>query len=141
MKQYRGFIWVALIIVALIAIKVLFLKSTTGPSGSGGKSQSVQSVNAIVVKPQVLNNVAILTGSLEANESVSLQPQSGGMITGLYFKEGDFVHKGDLLVKINDADLKAQLQKEEAALEVAQSNLDREDKLYKLSAVSEDDYN
>jgi len=141
MKQYRGFIWVAIIIVALIAIKVLFLKSTTGPATGGAKGQQVQAVNAVVIKPQVMNNVAILSGSLQANESVNLQPQVGGMITALSFKEGDFVHKGDLLVKINDADLKAQLQKEEAALDVAQSNMDRVEKLYKLNSVSEDDYN
>jgi membrane fusion protein (multidrug efflux system) len=63
------------------------------------------------------------------------------MITGLYFKEGDFVRKGTLLVSINDASLQAQLKKQKATLEVAQSNMTRVDQLYKLAAVSEDDYN
>jgi membrane fusion protein (multidrug efflux system) len=98
-------------------------------------------VNALVLKPQVLNNVALVSGSLQANESVTLQPQVSGMITGLYFKEGDFVKKGMLLVKINDANLRAQLQKQQATLEVAQSNFTRVERLYKLSAISEDDYN
>ena len=141
MKRYRGFIWVAIIIIALIAVKVLFLESSSAPAGNTQKKPNAQTVNAIIVKPQVLNNVAMVTGSLEANESVDLQPQISGMITGLHFKEGDAVRQGDLLVKINDASLKASLQKEQAALDVAQSNLERVDKLYKLSSVSEDDYN
>jgi membrane fusion protein (multidrug efflux system) len=140
MKRFRGFIWVVLIIVALVLLKVFFLRNTS-TGDTAVKKTNVQSVNALVIKPQVLNNVALVSGSLQANESADLQPQISGMITGLYFKEGDFVHKGALLVKINDANLQAQLQKQQASLDVAQSNLTRIEKLYKLSAVSEDDYN
>src|SRR5262245_40154044 len=121
MKQYRGFIWVALVIIALIGVKFLFLRGTSSPPANAAHKSSVQVVNAIVVKPQKLNSLALVSGSLEANESVDLQPQVSGMITSLNFKEGDAVHKGDLLVKINDADLKAQLQKQEATLDVANS--------------------
>lgn len=141
MKRFRGLIWVVLIVVALILVKVLFLKNTSNGSDTTVKKPNVQAVNGLVIKPQVLNNVALVSGSLQANESADLQPQISGMITGLYFKEGDFVHKGALLVKINDANLQAQLQKQQASLDVAQSNLTRIEKLYKLSAVSEDDYN
>ena len=141
MKRFRGLIWVVLIVVALILIKVFFLKNTSNGSDTAVTKPNVQAVNALVIKPQVLNNVALVSGSLQANESADLQPQISGMITGLYFKEGDFVHKGALLVKINDANLQAQLQKQQASLDVAQSNLIRIEKLYKLSAVSEDDYN
>ncbi|HYV91743.1 MAG TPA: efflux RND transporter periplasmic adaptor subunit [Chitinophagales bacterium] len=141
MKSFRGFIWVIIIIVALVLFKIFFLKNNSNGSAVAPKKTSTPAVNAMVIKPQTLNNVAQVTGSLQANEFVNLQPQVSGMITGLYFKEGDFVKKGTLLVKINDANLQAQLQKQQAALEVAKSNLAREEKLYKLSAVSESDYN
>jgi len=141
MKQFRGYIWVGLIVIGLILVKVLFLKNPTESRDTSQRKTSAPSVDAVVIKPQVLNNIAIVSGSLLANESASLQPQVGGMITGLYFKEGDFVHQGDLLVRINDASLQAQLKKQNAALEVAQSNMSRVEQLYKLAAVSEDDYN
>ncbi|MBA3649693.1 MAG: efflux RND transporter periplasmic adaptor subunit [Chitinophagales bacterium] len=141
MKRYRGLIWVVAIIIGLVLIKVLFLKSTTTDPASGPKKSAVQAVDALVVRPQVMNNIALVSGSLEANESVNLQPQLNGMITGIYFKEGDIVHKGDLLVKLNNANLQATLEKQKATLEVAQNNLAREEQLYKLNAVNEDEYN
>ena|ERR1043165_4795650 len=141
MKRLRGFFWVIIIIAVLILFKIFFLKNNLNGSAVAPKKPNVPAVNASVIKPQVLNNVALVTGSLQANEFVNLQPQVNGMITGLFFKEGNFVKKGTMLVKINDANLQAQLQKQQAALEVAKSNLDREEKLYKLNAVSESDYN
>lgn len=141
MRRFRGYIWVALIIVGLILVKVLFLKSTTTDPAAGSRKNSMQAVDARIIRPQVLNNIALVSGSLLANESAALQPQISGMVTGLYFKEGDFVQKGKLLVKINDANLQAQLKKQEAILEVAQNNLTRVDQLYKLNAVNEDEYN
>lgn len=141
MKRFRGLIWVVVIIIALILLKIFFFKNPSTGSNTATKKPNAPAVSALVIKPQVLNNVALVSGSLQANESADLQPQISGMITGLYFKEGDAVRKGALLVKINDANLRAQLQKQQASLDVAQSNLTRMEKLYKLSAVSEDDYN
>ncbi|MEO5674926.1 MAG: efflux RND transporter periplasmic adaptor subunit [Chitinophagales bacterium] len=141
MKGFRGLVWVSIILIVIILIKIFFIRNKTVSPSNAGKKMNVPAVNAIIIKPQVLNNISLLSGSLEANESVDLQPQVSGMITGLYFKEGDKVNKGTLLVKINDASLKAQLQKQQAALEVAQSNQERVQKLYKLSSVSEDDFN
>lgn len=141
MKRFRGYIWVAIIIIGLILIKVLFLKSTSVAPAAGARKSTIQAVDALVVKPQELSNIAFVSGSLIANESADLQPQISGMVTGLFFKEGDLVHKGTLLVKINDASLQAQLKKQEAAYEISQSNLTREDQLFKLNAVNEDEYN
>lgn len=141
MKQLRGFIWVGVVIAAIVAAKFVFFSKEEGLTGNALRKPALPMVNAVVVKPQVLNSVAMVSGSLEADESVSLQPETGGMITGLFFNEGDRVPKGKLLVKINDATLRAQLLKEEANLEVAENNIARMEKLYKLSSVSEDDYN
>ncbi len=141
MKGFRGIIWVLIIVVSLILAKIFLFKSNSAAPAVGAKKFSPPAVNAIILKLQTLNNTALVSGSLQANESVSLQPQVSGMITGLYFKEGDAIKKGTMLVKINDANLQAQLQKQQAALDVAKSNLEREEKLYKLSAVSESDFN
>jgi membrane fusion protein (multidrug efflux system) len=141
MIQYRRVIWVVLLIALLVAFKLLFFKKEAGTSGNAMRKPSVPAVNGMVVKPQWLSNRALVSGSLEANESVDLQPEVSGIITGLFFKEGDRVKQGAVLVKINDASLRALWQKQEAALEVAENNMERIEKLYKLSSVSEDDYN
>jgi membrane fusion protein, multidrug efflux system len=143
MKRYRGFIWVLLIVIALIIVKIVFFKNTASSPATANKKQAntVPSVSAMIIHPQPMSNIALVSGSLLSNESVNLQPQASGMITGLFFKEGDFIKQGTLMVKINDADLQAQLQKEQATLDINQNDLAREEKLYKLNAVNEDDYN
>jgi len=143
MKKYRGFIWVLLIVIALVIIKIFVFKNSSSSPASAGTNQPAPapSVSAMVIRQQPMSNIALVSGSLLSNESVSLQPQVSGMITGLYFKEGEFIKQGTLMVKINDADLQAQLQKEQATLDINKNNLAREEKLYKLNAVNEDDYN
>ena len=80
MRRLRGFIWVIIIIVVLILVKVFFLKNPTSSSTVAPKKNNIPAVNALILKPQVLNNVALVSGSLQANESVTLQPQVSGMI-------------------------------------------------------------
>ena len=59
------------------------------------------------VKSSPLIETIASTGTLRADEGVELQAETNGRIVGITFKEGAQVHKGDLLVKLNDADLVA----------------------------------
>ncbi|MBL0330560.1 MAG: biotin/lipoyl-binding protein [Bacteroidetes bacterium] len=55
----------------------------------------------------MLSNEVYASGTIMANEEVELRPELSGKITQLNFTEGTKVTKGQLLVKINDADLQA----------------------------------
>jgi len=63
------------------------------------------------------------TGSVQVNRSVLVTIEPGAKIAALYFREKDPVKKGQLLAKLDDADLKSQLSQSEANLELAQANL------------------
>src|SRR5579875_1302651 len=52
-----------------------------------------------------------IPGTIVANQATEIHPEVAGRITGIFFKEGSFVNKGALLVKLYDADLQAQKQK------------------------------
>lgn len=50
-------------------------------------------------------------GTLLPNEEVDLVAETTGKIVGIYFKEGQHVEKGALLLKVDDSDLQAQLKR------------------------------
>src|SRR5574341_1139831 len=53
------------------------------------------------------------TGTLMAHEEVELRPEMSGRVTGVFFEEGARVSKGELMLKINDSELRAELKRKE----------------------------
>src|SRR6187551_638321 len=78
-----------------------------GPGGPGGRNAPVRA-DAYIVKTKLLLDNIEIPGTLVSNETTEIHPEVAGRITGLYVKEGSYVNKGALLVKLNDADLQAQ---------------------------------
>jgi membrane fusion protein, multidrug efflux system len=64
-------------------------------------------VAAFTVQPTSLAETVTSTGTLLAEEGVELQAEINGKIVAIHFTEGARVRKGELLVKLNDADLLA----------------------------------
>jgi membrane fusion protein, multidrug efflux system len=75
---------------------------------SGGRSDSV-GVSTVVVAPGRFVEAITSTGTLRAEESVELQAEISGKVTAINFTEGARVRRGDLLVKLNDAETRATL--------------------------------
>src|SRR5438270_582332 len=63
------------------------------------------------ITPSPLAELVAATGTLRADEGVELQAEINGKVVAINFQEGAQVRKGDLLVKLNDADLRAMLQR------------------------------
>ncbi len=66
--------------------------------------------------------------TITALNQVDLRPQVNGYITGLYFKEGDHVKKGDKLYSIDQQQYEAAYQQTLANVAVQQANLERAEK-------------
>jgi multidrug efflux system membrane fusion protein len=62
-------------------------------------------------------------GQFSAIEQVELRAQVGGTLTGVYFKDGDIVHKGDLLFTIDARPYEIRLAQGKAQLETANARL------------------
>jgi membrane fusion protein (multidrug efflux system) len=73
----------------------------------GRPAAAAATVSMEVVAPAQLIESISSTGTLRAEEGVELQAETNGRIVAITFTEGAHVHKGDLLVKLNDADLVA----------------------------------
>ncbi|GAA6767141.1 hypothetical protein AAFH68_30890 [Flavobacterium sp. CGRL1] len=51
-----------------------------------------------------------LSGSIEANEQIEIHSEVSGIVEGIYFNEGTYVNKGQVLFKVNDIELKSAVE-------------------------------
>ena len=79
--------------------------------GNQKKGKQILNVNAKVIKPQLLTDEFTTTGVLLPDEEVDLSFETSGKIVEINFEEGTSVKKGQLLAKVNDRQLQAQLQR------------------------------
>jgi len=104
------------------------------------KGKKALNINAVIVRPQVLTDEIPIIGSLIPDEEVNLSFETSGKITEINFEEGTPVKKGQLLAKVNDRPLQAQLQRLVAQLKLAEDRVFRQDALLKRDAVSQEAY-
>lgn len=111
-----------------------------GPRKAGGPMGMTLNVNARVLRPQLLTDEFVTTGLLLPDEEVNLSFETSGKIVSISFKEGAKVHKGQLLAKVNDKPLQAQLKKLQTQVELAKNRLFRQEQLLKKDGVSQESY-
>ncbi len=75
-------------------------------------------------------------GSVVASNGADVTTESGGIIAALHFESGARVKKGDLLVSLSAATEQADVQRLQAQANLAKSEFDRLERLYKLDAIS-----
>lgn len=97
-------------------------------------------VDGVVLRPDSLRNIIRVTGSAIANAEVELRSETSGLITQLNLREGSKVQRGQLIVKINDADLRAQRRQYELEMTLAKDTERRQKQLFERGAISQEDY-
>lgn len=133
----------AVILVLLLIIllpKLLSSSSVKNSNLAGNKLDQIISVKAHIIKPETVDNKVLTTGTILANEEVELKSEVAGKITKILFNEGSYVNKGDLLVKINDADLQAQLRRAESKVKLAEEKEFRQRQLHDGNLISQEEY-
>lgn len=137
----RTWLLILLLIAALVIIKLFFLSPKKTPGGgTGSAKQAAVAVNAVIVETRLSESKLTLSGSIIANEEALLKPEVAGKIVALYVKEGNEVQKGQLLAKLSDAGLQAQLKKAEAQQALAREREGRLKQLLELKGVSQEEY-
>ena len=136
---------ILLCILGLYFFKTYYLdaepKSEVQTSNSSTPKKSSRLPVDIYVAQEVNQGSTILaTGTVVANEEVELKSEVSGRLVKLNLKEGGFVKKGQLIAKINDEDLIAQLKKLKYEEEFAAQNEARQKKLLDIDAISKEEY-
>jgi membrane fusion protein (multidrug efflux system) len=128
-----------IIILAFVITKVV----TNGNSTMNSPSAMVEpalNVDALLLQPQSIQNTIRISGTLLPNEEVTLYSETAGKITKIHFQEGRSVRKGELLVKINDAELQARLQKVMYDKKLAIDNEYRQRQQFEDNLISQEAY-
>jgi membrane fusion protein, multidrug efflux system len=148
MKNKFQFISTILIIIAIVAIIAYpkakpYLKSkSAGAGGAAGSSPARQilNVSGYLIKPEHFSDLVKSSGTLRPDEEVDLAFETSGKIISIKFTEGTRVKKGDLLAKINDRQLQAQLEKLLAQKKLTEAKEFRERSLLEKDAISQESY-
>jgi membrane fusion protein (multidrug efflux system) len=110
------------------------------PQRQSSRSGSKVAVDAVVIQPRLLENTIFTTGTLLANEEVELRVELPGRVTGIFFAEGSKVKKGELLLKIDDRELKARLKGKEIEEKGASDLEARMRQLFEIKGISQEEY-
>lgn len=141
LKKILAAVAVIIAIGALAYPKImpLFSENTVTSTDTVG-SQSALSVDVAIIEPEKTRDKIFTTGTVLANEEVELRSEISGKITKIYLKEGQKVEKGELLLKVNDSELQAQLQRAQYRLNLATEVEKRQKKLLQKGGISQENY-
>ncbi|MDQ3997263.1 MAG: efflux RND transporter periplasmic adaptor subunit [Gemmatimonadota bacterium] len=93
-------------------------------------------VDAATAQYQTLTDAVRATGRIEATAAVELRPDEQGRVTAVLFREGQHVVRGTPLIKIDDAMLRAQVERAVADRDLANQQLERVRRLRSQNAAA-----
>jgi membrane fusion protein (multidrug efflux system) len=112
---------------------------TVAPAPAPGNATTAAPtvVELAPVRVVTLQDDVTAVGSLVSNESVVLRPEVAGRIEAVHFRDGDAVRRGQVLIELDAAVQRAELQQAQANLRLAESNHRRSADLYERKFVSQ----
>jgi len=102
--------------------------------GPGGGATRV--ITSVLRAERLVDEIEAL-GTARANESIEIKPRIASIVTRIAFGEGDVVRRGDLLVELENSEIRANLAVAEAALTESRSSYERSLSLRATQAISE----
>lgn len=127
--------------VFLLAITMYFsCKPEKKGATAGKRDKGITEAEAVIVDGKALEHTFSFTGSVLAWEEVEIKPEIQARVVQIGFKEGQMVGKGQLLCKLEDAELQAQWKKNRIAQQLASKEEARVKEMVKMEAVSQEEY-
>ncbi len=137
---------IVIIILGILAFQTGWISLSSPKENKEAKSDTKTSQNnlplvrASIMKSTTLVDAIKVTGTLLPNEEVELTSEIAGKIISINFQEGQNVAQGALLVKMNNAELTAQVDRLKAQITLYENREYRQRKLLEKGGVSQDEY-
>lgn len=132
--------------VLSVVLSVLFSFSLTAcddvsdtASNSSRADATAHRVEVVLAEKKQVFLTQTVSGTLEAVTRIRLYNEESGRITQLPYHEGDRVKKGELLIQLDNALLKTDVDKARASREQAQVDLNRVKKLLPKKIATEEE--
>lgn len=114
-------------------------KSKDPQQAKPGQSQAIK-VQVQTIQTTGFHHQISTIGSLVALDQTMLSAEASGKIIFLNLPEGKLIEKGQLLMKLNDSELKAQLAKLNTQESLALEKEKRKKKSLEIQGISKDEY-
>jgi membrane fusion protein (multidrug efflux system) len=125
-----------LMLAALAACKKAEPAGNAGAGGAGGGPPAMP-VEAASARADTVVDAVLATGQIEALQSIELRPDVEGRLVQILVREGTPVAQGTPLFKIDDAEIRAQVDQIEAERDLARQSLARTRDLLAQKASSQ----
>jgi membrane fusion protein (multidrug efflux system) len=133
--------------LALVALALPKIGSLSGNSTVNGNNHNAgaprdqrMSVRMQVIQAEKMGDKVLTVGSILLNEEVEVRSEISGKVEKIYFKEGARIKKGELLLKINDAEPQAQFVRAQYRQALAEQDAERQRQLFEKKLASEEEY-
>lgn len=142
LMKLKSLLWwtVIIVLIALVGYRIYTNQQKSQANQPKNGPKPAIPVQGFVAKFQPFDQSIQINGTLEANEMVELRSEVSGLVDQIYFQEGQKVSKGQLLVKINDRDLRAQLAQAVSRETLTKENERRAKLLLQKEAISQEEY-
>ncbi len=106
-------------------------------SAAPASGAQAQPVEVAPVMRRDMAEMLSLVGSLAPNETAQIRAEISGQVRAVLFEEGHAVVKDQVLIRIDDAELRAQLAQAEARFRLAELNFKRSEDLTQARSMSQ----
>jgi membrane fusion protein (multidrug efflux system) len=132
------------VVVALVALALPKLRPSEKSAGNAARPASgrggVMTVRTEIIRPERVHDRIVTVGTILPNEEVEIRSEISGKIEKIYFDEGSRAHKGDVLIKINDEELQAQLLRAKSRETLAEQQRARAQDMLQQNLLSQEEY-
>ncbi len=114
-----------------------------GPPGGFGGAPTPAAAVPVETTPVVRRDIAAFietNGTLEAEEEVDIVARTAGPIVSLQAEEDDTVKAGELLARLDQDQIRAQLEVSRVALQEAETAFERAEALQRANLISAEEY-
>ncbi|MBN1302265.1 MAG: efflux RND transporter periplasmic adaptor subunit [Melioribacteraceae bacterium] len=139
-KNVITFIVIVIVLILLILPKISLNDDNSGSPNPSSSGREALGINGKIIVTEPLQNKLYTNGTLFGNEEVELKSEISGRIIEIFFEEGKTVKKGEMLLKLNDADLQATLKKNMIREELAADKEHRALQLLEKKLTSQQEY-
>src|SRR6201994_3250610 len=123
----RRWRWKATALLVAVGLGLTFSWFTLAPHPGNKAAAAVTPILPVTVSQPLQRSVDVRAGFLgqfSAIDRVELRAQVGGTLTEIHFKDGQIVHKGDLLFVIDPRPYEIKLEQAKAALQTAAAHVE-----------------
>ncbi|MDQ5977385.1 MAG: rane fusion protein multidrug efflux system [Verrucomicrobiota bacterium] len=128
------------LLIPLLSVAALCVcgcgKKAVSPAAASAAAQ-VQPVEVAPLTRRDLVESLSLVGSLAPNETAQIRAEIAGQVRAVLFEEGQTVVKDQVLLRIDDSELRAQLAQAEARFKLTELNLKRSEDLTQARSMSQ----